>query len=110
MSPARSTLFAALTVLGLVFAATPAVADGAAGPTPIGCLNFMLSSIGDGLAIYAAVSNVVGFGVSTNVPGDGVEFAVLIVPSSCSVAGLPVGDPSTLLGTTQSSPTLPPLP
>lgn len=110
MSPAHLGKIAALLALGLVFAATPAVADGSGGTTPIGCLNLMLSQISDGLAIYAALTNVVGFGVSSAEPGDGVEFAVMIVPSACAVAGLPPSDVGALMSTAQSSPTLLPLP
>lgn len=110
LSPAQFARFAALLALALVFAATPAVADGASGPTPIGCVNIMLSQISDGLAVYAALSNVIGFGVASAEPGEGVEFAVMIVPSACSVAGLPPSDVGALMSTAQSSPTALPLP
>lgn len=97
MFPAQNTLIVALMALGLVFAATPAVADeGTSGPNPVGCLNVMLSRIGGGLAVYAALNNVIGFGIATGQPGEGAEIAVMIVPSACGVIGLPA------TGTTQT--------
>lgn len=111
MSPARTGFIAALMALGLVLAATPAVADeSTSGPTPIGCLNLMLSRIGDGLAIYAALNNVVGIGLSTDQPGEGAEIAVMVVPSACGLGGIPPMEMSSLTRTAQSSPVLIPLP
>lgn len=102
MSPARNATYVSLVALGLVFAATPALADqGSGSSVPIGCINVLVSQFGDGLAVYAALNNVIGFGVSAAQPGSGAEFAVMIVPSQCGLIGLPA------TSTTQSSEPLP---